>query len=233
MEDLETMDRKLSRHSVPALKYLLREELSKFFRAIDNYQDFVMFNLIYRYELRASEVGLLLVDDLNLANNLISITRVTKSQSEVYDLPAEIKDILKMHLRQRKEISIYLFPSRKCKPTSRNMVLALYRKYYDKAGLTNRRKRYPHCLRRSIAVHSVCATAGITTVRELLEHEGPNSTLRHKIISGNQLIAELHRLKRSPLIVNPPYFGSHTPDTFLTTKNAIEGKRKLPKGQNS
>ncbi len=220
------MDRKLSRHSGPALKHLLREELIKFFGAVDNYQDFVMFNLIYRYGLRASEVGLLLVDDLNLANNLISITRVTKSQSEVYDLPAEIKDILKIYLCQRKEISIYLFPSGEHKPISRNMVFALYRKYYDKAEFTNRRKRYPHCLRRSIAVHSVCATAGITTVRELLEHEGPNSTLRHKVISGNQVIAELHQLKRSPLIVKPPCFGPHAPDTILTTKNAVEAWKK-------
>lgn len=219
------MDWKKFHHSGPVPKYLTQEELEKFFRAIDNFRDFAMFNLIYRYGLRVSEVGLLLVDDLNLEENLISITRLKKSQSEVYDLTIEIKNILKTYLSQRKERSIYLFPSRERKPISRNQIFTLYRKYYDKAGLKIRHKRHPHCLRHSMAVHSVDANTDIMYIKHLLGHKSINSTLLYTVVSGNKMLAELHRLKRSPWIVKPPTFLKKTPTTVFP-KDKKEGNEK-------
>lgn len=217
------MDWKMLLHTSPDPKYLTQDELEKFLGAIDKMRDFAMFNLIYRYGLRVSEVGLLLLDDLDLEANLINITRVKKSKSETYDLTPEMANILKIYLSQRKEKSIYLFPSREHRPISRQQINFLYRKYYDRAELKNRRKRHPHCLRHSIAVHSVDANVDVMYIKYLLGHKSINSTLLYLAVSGNKRMAEFHRLGRSPWIVKPPSFKQLLPGNELAS---TEEKKK-------
>lgn len=48
------------------IKYLTQDELARFFSKIRDRRDRAMFNIMYKHGLRASEVGLLKIDDVDL-----------------------------------------------------------------------------------------------------------------------------------------------------------------------
>ena len=51
--------------NLKTIKYLTQEEVSRLFSKIQDKRDRAMFNVVYKYGLRASEVGLLKIDDVD------------------------------------------------------------------------------------------------------------------------------------------------------------------------
>jgi integrase len=65
-------------------------------------RDRALFLVAYRHGLRASEVGLLQVDDLNVAQQRLTVRRVKRSLPGIYPLRADEVTALKAYLRERR-----------------------------------------------------------------------------------------------------------------------------------
>jgi integrase len=75
--------------SATTIQFLTQPELRAFFRVITRQRDRTLFLIAYRHGLRASEVGLLQVEDLNLEQQRITIHRVKRSLPGIYPLRPE------------------------------------------------------------------------------------------------------------------------------------------------
>ena len=71
------------------INFLTQDELRRLFKVMKSKRDRAIFLVAYRHGLRASEVGLLHVDDLNLAQQRLTIHRVKRSLSGIYPLRAD------------------------------------------------------------------------------------------------------------------------------------------------
>lgn len=81
------------------------------FRVITRKRDRALFLVAYRHGLRASEVGLLQVDDVNFAQQRLTIHRVKRFLPGIYPLRTDEVTALKACLRERKSQSPSLFLS--------------------------------------------------------------------------------------------------------------------------
>ena len=69
-----------------AITFLTQEEVQRLFSAIKTKRDRAIFAVAYRHGLRASEVGILQLTDLDLKAGRITINRVKGSMSGTYPL---------------------------------------------------------------------------------------------------------------------------------------------------
>src|ERR687895_2165529 len=115
------------------IQFLTQPELRALFRVITRKRDRALFLVAYRHGLRASEVGLLHLDDLNLAQQRLTIHRVKRSLSGIYPLRADEVTALKAYLRERKSHAPALFLSQRGTPISRRQLDTLM-KHYGEAG---------------------------------------------------------------------------------------------------
>src|SRR4051812_45253516 len=88
--------------STTTIKYLTQEEMRRLLAVTkESKRDHALFLLAYRHGLRASEVGLLQINDVDLQRNKIYLHRLKRSVSGVHPMrPDEIKAV-KAHLRTR------------------------------------------------------------------------------------------------------------------------------------
>jgi len=69
------------------IHFLTQPELRALFRVMTRKRDRALFLVAYRHGLRASEVGLLHLDDLNFAQQRLTIHRLKRSLSGIYPKP--------------------------------------------------------------------------------------------------------------------------------------------------
>jgi integrase/recombinase XerD len=98
------------------IQFLTQPERRALFRVITRRRDRALFLVAYRHGLRASEVGLLQVDDVNLAQQ-----RLTLRADEV--------TALKAYLRERRSHAPALFLSQRGTPISRRQLDTLMKHY--------------------------------------------------------------------------------------------------------
>jgi site-specific recombinase XerD len=79
------------------------------FRVITRKRDRALFLVAYRHGLRASEVGLLQVDDAKFAQQRLTVRRVKRSLPGIYPLRGDEVTALKASLRERKDHAPALF----------------------------------------------------------------------------------------------------------------------------
>jgi len=72
--------------NLKTIKYLTQEEVSRLFSKIHDKRDRAMFNVVYKYGLRASEVGLLKIDDVDLERRRIRVYRLKGGVSGEYGI---------------------------------------------------------------------------------------------------------------------------------------------------
>jgi len=182
------------------IKYLSQDELRRLFAAITSKRDKAIFLLAYRHGLRASEVGMLKVEDIDFNKWRIRIARLKHSQGGEYLMqPDEIK-VLKAWLRERKDTSPYLFQSRTTLPISRRMVDYLMKKYGEQAGISPD-KRHFHVLKHSIATHLLDAGADIRFVQYWIGHKNIQNTVVYAAISNRAREEQARKVFASPMIV--------------------------------
>jgi integrase len=95
--------------STTTIHFLTQAELRAFFRVITRKRDRALFLIAYRHGLRASEVGLVHLDDLNFAQQRLTIHRLKRSLAGIYPLQADEVNALKAYLRERQSPSPTLF----------------------------------------------------------------------------------------------------------------------------
>ena len=79
------------------IQFLTQDEMRRLFGVIESKRDYALFLLAYRHGLRASEVGMLHVDDVELKRGRIQIRRLKGSHSGIHPMrPDEVKAVKAM-----------------------------------------------------------------------------------------------------------------------------------------
>lgn len=167
------------------MKYLTQEELARFFRAVQGERDMAMFQVTYWRGLRASELGTIVLDDLDRSKPVwkLRIARLKGSFGGEYNLSRQERRSLQAWLKLRGRDPGPLFPSREGSGIKRGMVFHLFQKYAQAAGLPPD-KQHPHVLKHSIATHLLDKDLGITDVQDWLGHRSLTNTIRYAVITN-------------------------------------------------
>ncbi|MDQ3685640.1 MAG: tyrosine-type recombinase/integrase [Acidobacteriota bacterium] len=158
------------------IKFLTLDETRRLFAGITVKRDKAIFLLAYRHGLRASEVGILRVSDLDLKRLRVMLHRLKGSLSGEHPLQADEARALKAWLKSRDTDSPVLFPSRRGLPISRQMLDVLMKSYGEEAAIP-KDKRHFHVLKHSIATHLLDAGADIRFVQDWLGHSNIQNTV--------------------------------------------------------
>src|SRR5215216_8082991 len=94
------------------INFLTQDEMHRLLDAIDSKRDYAIFLLAYRHGLRASEVGLLRVADLDLKQYRLRIHRLKNSLAGLHPLQPDELKALKAYLKERRSNAPALFLSR-------------------------------------------------------------------------------------------------------------------------
>jgi type 1 fimbriae regulatory protein FimB len=158
------------------IKFLTLDETRRLFACITDKRDKAIFLVAYRHGLRASEIGLLRVDDLDLKRLRIMLHRLKGSLSGEHPLQTDEARALKAWLKHRDTDSPVLFPSRRSLPISRQMLDVLMKSYGEEAAIP-KDKRHFHVLKHSIATHLLDAGADLRFVQDWLGHSNIQNTV--------------------------------------------------------
>ncbi len=158
------------------IKFLTLDETRRLFAGITDKRDKAIFLLAYRHGLRASEIGLLRVSDLDLKRLRVMLHRLKGSLSGEHPLQADEARALKAWLKSRDTDSPLLFPSRRGLPISRQMLDVLMKGYGEEAAIP-KDKRHFHVLKHSIATHLLDAGAELRFVQDWLGHANIQNTV--------------------------------------------------------
>jgi site-specific recombinase XerD len=182
------------------IHFLTQPELRALFRVITRRRDRALFLVAYRHGLRASEVGLLQVDDLNLAQQRLTVHRLKRSLPGVYPLRTDEVSALKAYLRERKSPSPSLFLSQRGTPISRRQLDTLMKRYGEAAGIPVS-KRHFHVLKHSIATHLLDAGADLRFVQDWVGHASIKNTVVYAQLTSRRRDEEARRVFASPYVV--------------------------------
>ena len=185
----------MARRQRNTIKHLSEQEIERLFRVIDKPRDRAMFRLMYHRGLRASEIGMLQMSDLDLANDKIEITRLKGSTGGLYRLCRSERLAVHAWLRKRGTAPGALFPSREREGVSRQLLDHLMRKYGALANLPEDR-RHCHVLKHSCATHLLDRGESIEDVRDHLGHACITSTTLYARFSDLRRSAREARLER-------------------------------------
>lgn len=180
--------------------FLSQDELRQLFAAIPGPRDKALFPLAYHHGLRASEVSLLLREDVDRRRDRIFIHRLKGSHSGIYPLEPEDARRIRAYLKTRQDDSPYLFISNRLAPLERRSYWDLMQRYGQLAGLP-REKLLFHALRHSIAVHMLDAGADVAFVRDRLGHANIQNTMVYLRYTTATRDAQTRRFFGSHLIV--------------------------------
>jgi type 1 fimbriae regulatory protein FimB len=158
------------------IKFLTLDETKRLFDCLTNKRDKAMFLLAYRHGLRASEIGLLRVSDLDLKRLKVMLHRLKGSLSGEHPLQADEVRAVKAWLKHRGTDSPILFPSRRGLPISRQMLDVLMKDYGEEAAIP-KDKRHFHVLKHSIATHLLDAGAELRFLQDWLGHSNIQNTV--------------------------------------------------------
>jgi len=182
------------------IHFLTQPELRALFRVITRKRDRALFLVAYRHGLRASEVGMLQIDDLNLAQQRLTIQRLKGSLAGIHPLRADEVTALKAYLRERKSHSPSLFLSQRGTPISRRQLDTLMKHYGDLADIPAS-KRHFHVLKHSIATHLLDAGADLRFVQDWVGHASIKNTVIYAQLTSRRRDAEARKVFTSPYVV--------------------------------
>jgi len=160
------------------IRFLTLDEFGRLLAAArGSSRDRALFLFAYRHGLRASEVGLLRADDLDLRALRLTVHRLKGSHSGTHPLQPDEAKAIRAWLREREQPpSPVLFPSNRGDPIARRTLDWLMKKYGEAAGLPSA-KRHFHCLKHSIATHLLEAGADLRFVQDWLGHANIQNTV--------------------------------------------------------
>lgn len=156
------------------IKFLTLEETTRMFHRLRSHRrDRAIFLLAYRHSLRASEIGMLRVEDIDFKTLRIMIHRLKGSHSGEHPLQPDEAKAIKAYLRERSNDSPILFTSNRGDPIARRTPDWLMKKHGTAVELPAA-KRHFHCLKHSIATHLLGVGADLRFVQDWL---GPSNRI--------------------------------------------------------
>lgn len=167
--------------------YLTPEEWTRLLSVIVDPRDRAIFLTAYTYGLRASEVGLIRLADLDFARDRIYIRRLKGSISGEWPLLPEVARAIKRWLKARQKAGFgekaTLFVSRQGNPIHRSTLHLLMRRYGKLAGIPEH-KRHFHVLKHSRAMHLLEQTRDIVGTKDWLGHKNIQNTMKYVQVLG-------------------------------------------------
>ncbi len=149
--------------------------MQRLFSPIKTKRDRAIFAVAYRHGLRASEVGMLQLTDLELKAGRITINRVKGSMSGTYPMSPDTVNLIRSYLNSRKDVSPYLFISNRVLPIDRRTLLKLMKQYGTAAGFPAEKQKF-YALKRSIGTHILDAGEDIYFAKDWLGHKNIQNT---------------------------------------------------------
>jgi integrase len=168
---------------ISRIKFLTTDELKRLISVTKDKRDKAIFLTAYRHGLRASEVGLLQINDADFKGLRITIHRVKGSRSGTYPMQPDEARILKSYVRSREDSSPYLFISNRGTPIQRVMLHYLMKHYGGLAKLPEDKQHF-HTLRHSIATHLLDAGQDLRFVQDWLGHSNIQNTVIYTYLSS-------------------------------------------------
>ena len=169
------------------LSFLTKSEWNNLLRSIDNARDKAIFLTAYTYGLRASEVGLLRLADVDFARDRLYIRRLKGSISGEWPLLPDVAKAIKRWLKLRQKNGWAnkqaLFLSRQGTPIHRTTLHLLMKKYGEIANIPPH-KRHFHVLKHSRAMHMLEDTADIVGCKDWLGHKNIQNTMKYVQLLG-------------------------------------------------
>lgn len=132
--------------------------------------------LAFTKGLRASEVSLIKVTDIDFERKRIFIRRLKGSISNIMPLLNNDVKYLKRYLKIRKSNSEYLFVSNRNKPLSRITIFRNFQKLCQKLNFPPEKQHF-HILKHSLGIYILERTGDIKLAQELLGHKTISSTV--------------------------------------------------------
>ena len=169
-----------------AITFLTQDEVRRLFSAIKDKRGRAIFAVAYRHGLRASEIGMLQIADLNLQAARITINRLKGSLSGTYPLSPDTVKLLRSYLGTRTDDSPYLFISNRRLPIDRRTLRKSMRKYCGLAGIPEEKQKF-HALKHSIGTHILDAGEDIYFAKDWLGHKNiQNTTIYARFSTGTR-----------------------------------------------
>ena len=182
------------------ITFLTQDEVRRLFSVIKNKRDRAIFAVAYRHGLRASEVGLLHLADVDLKQGRITIHRLKGSLPGVYPMKSDTVKLIRSYLKERTDDSPYLFPSNRRLPIDRRTLYVLMRKYGEAAGIPAHKRKF-HSLKHSIATHILDAGEDIYFAKDWLGHKNIQNTMIYARFSTATRDARARKLFASHRVV--------------------------------
>jgi type 1 fimbriae regulatory protein FimB len=162
------------------LKFLTLAEVARLMKAIRGKRDRALFLLAYRHGLRASELGLLRVEDIDYTSMKIQLQRLKGSHGGLHPLQPDEARLVRQWIKER-STSVYantptLFISNRGLPISRRTLDYLMKQYCRKAGIPGEKAHF-HALKHSIATHLLSAGQEVRWVQDWLGHKNVQNTV--------------------------------------------------------
>lgn len=175
----------------PLPKHLRDEEVMVLFHVMDKARDRAMFKVMLRCGLRVEEVANLQVRDLDLKRSRIFVRNGKGGKDRVVYLSEDARDAVIEYLRVRrpsKSKKVFLVEKGRCmgKPISVRGIQKRLEYYARISGL----KVSCHQLRHTMATQMLNAGAEVTTIQELLGHNGINTTERYCSVSNLKVMRD-------------------------------------------
>lgn len=191
------------------VKFFTQIELMKLFKAIEKgdgkhkTRDLAMFRVAYRCALRASEIGMILIEDYNKNKGEIYCRRLKGSLNNTIRLDDVTTKILNKYIREcdKKEGSRALFLSQEDTPISRKTLDVIMKKYCIEAKIGDTSKHHFHAIKHTAAVHLAESGLDIKDVQWWLGHKNINNTLIYFQYTTSQQNEMYNKLERKNALV--------------------------------
>ena len=166
------------------IKFLTLQETTRLFHRLASYRrEKAIFLLAYRHGLRASEVGMLRIEDIDFKTLRIMIHRLKGSHSGEHPLQPDEAKAIKGYLRERGGDSPILFTSNRGDPIARRTLDWLMKKHGGAIELPEAKQHF-HCLKHSIATHLLDVGADLRFVQDWLGHSNIQNTVIYTYLTA-------------------------------------------------
>ena len=181
------------RRASARMKHLTMDEVRRFFAVIEDKRHRAMFRLLYHRGLRASEIGMIQMSDLNLADDRIEFSRLKGSSGGSYRLCRSERLAVRAWVHERGLEPGPLFRTNRGTGVGRKFLDRLMRRYGKLANLPPDRW-HCHALKHSCATHLFDMGESLEDVQDHLGHRNIASTLIYAKFTNQRRTARERRV---------------------------------------
>lgn len=190
----------------PLPKHLRDDEVMFLFDVMDKARDRAMFKVMLRCGLRVEEVANLHLRDLDLRRNRIFVRNGKGGKDRVVYMSRDAHEAIIEYLRVRRPSKAKkIFLVEKGPYTGKPISVRGIQKRMESYARITALKVSCHQLRHTMATQMLNAEAEVTTIQELLGHNGINTTERYCSVSNLKVMRDYFKamevvMKRSALV---------------------------------